>query len=295
MRHRWLFMAALAWTACSSDLVSPTNPGMSEEAVLIGAGDIGVCGSPNTAATARLLDGLPGTVFTAGDLAYPDGTTEQFADCYHPTWGRHKERTRPAPGNHEYFTAGASPYFGYFGFLAGPPGLGYYRYRAGAWQVYSLNSNISDGSQLQWLRREIGSQPSACSVAYFHHPLVSPGPHGVMPPAAPVRDLWFELYEAGADIIVSAHEHFYERFAPQTPDRQLDAQFGIRQFIVGTGGALLTQPVRRMPNSEALISTSYGVLRLTLEPQSYRWEFIAVGGGVADSGTGLCHGKPDRP
>jgi len=295
MRHRWLFMAALAWTACSSDLVSPTNPGMAEEAVLIGAGDIGVCGSPNTAATARLLDGLPGTVFAAGDLAYPDGTAEQFADCYHPTWGRHKERTRPAPGNHEYFTAGASPYFGYFGFLAGPPGLGYYRYRAGAWQVYALNSNIADGSQIQWLRREVASQPSACSVAYFHHPLVSSGPHGVMPPVLPVRDLWFELYEAGVDVIISAHEHFYERFAPQTPDRRLDTQFGIRQFIVGTGGASLTQPVRRMPNSESLISTSYGVLRLTLEPQSYRWEFMAVGGGVADSGTGLCHGKPDRP
>lgn len=294
MRRRWLFTAALAWTACSGELASPTHPGHTDEAVLIGAGDIGVCGSTNTAATARLLDGQPGIVFAAGDLAYPDGTAEQFETCYDPTWGRHKERTRPAPGNHEYYTAGAAPYFGYFGFLAGPPGLGYYRYRSGAWQVYALNSNIADASQIPWLRRELSAQPSTCSVAYFHHPLVSSGPHGLMPPAPPVRDLWFELYEAGADLIISAHEHFYERFAPQTPDRQLDVQYGIRQFVVGTGGAQLTQPVRRMPNSEAIITT-FGVLRLALEPQSYRWEFIAVGGGVVDSGSGLCHGKPVSP
>lgn len=292
MRRPWFLMAALAWAACSGSMTSPTtDSGNTDVAVLIGAGDIGVCGSSGTGGTARLLDDRPGTVIAVGDLAYPNGTVEQFEKCYDPAWGRHKERTRPAPGNHEYYTAGAAPYFSYFGFPAGPPGLGYYRYRSGVWQVYSLNSNVADGLQLQWLKRELAGQPSTCSVAYFHHPLFSSGPHGLLPSMPPLREPWFELYDAGADVIISAHEHFYERFAPQTPDRQLDVQYGIRQFVVGTGGAPLTQPVRRAANSEVIIST-FGVLRLVLEPQSYRWEFISEGGAVLDSGTGQCHGKP---
>ena len=129
-------------------------------------------------------------------------------------------------------------------------------------------------------------------AAYFHHPRFSSGSHGLAPPSDIVRDLWHELYAAGADIVISAHEHFYERFAPQDPDGKLDPEYGIRQFIVGTGGAPLTHPVRRVANSEVTSST-FGVLRLTLDSRSYRWEFIsAEGGGVLDAGTGLCHGKP---
>ena len=249
-------------------------------------------------ATGRLLDTLPGTVIVPGDIAYPDGTAEQFRDCYDPAWGRHKDRTRPAPGNHEYGSPGAAPYFAYFGANAGPPRLGYYMFRTGTWQVFSLNSNTESAdrrAQMEWLNRELdASGASGCSVAYFHHPLFSSGPHGVVPSMPVVADMWSSLYEAGVDVVISAHEHFYERFAPQTPLAVPDAQFGIRQFIVGTGGAPLTQPVRRVANSEAVLST-FGVLRLTLDPQSYRWEFLSSdGGAILDAGMGLCHGKPGK-
>jgi hypothetical protein len=284
----WLVFSML-WTGCSG---SPSAPGTDEVSVLVGAGDIGVCGSGAAAATGRLLDGQPGTVFAAGDLAYNDGTAEQFLTCYDPVWGRQKSRTRPAPGNHEYGSANAAPYFAYFGTNAGPPGLGYYRYASGSWQVFSLNSNLEASSrtaQTQWLRSEIAARSSACSIAYFHHPLFSSGPHGLSEPAPIVRDLWSELYNAGADIVISAHEHFYERFSPQTPEGRADPESGIRQFVVGTGGAPLAPGLRRVPNSEVLLTT-FGLLRLTLERQSYKWEFLsAEGGGVLDSGSGRCH------
>ncbi len=263
--------------------------------MLVGAGDIAVCGAAGAIATGKLLDSQPGTVFVAGDIAYPDGTAEQFRNCYDPAWGRHKDRTRPAPGNHEYGSAAAAPYFAYFGSNAGPAGLGYYRYRQGTWVVFSLNSNtegVERMAQLEWLRRELVGQSSPCAAAYFHHPRFSSGSHGTVPPMAGVSDLWRELYAAGVDVVISAHEHFYERFDPQTPDGVLDLQFGLRQFIVGTGGAPLTQPVRRVANSETVLS-AFGVLRLLLEGQSYRWEFLSAdGGAILDSGQGLCHGRP---
>jgi hypothetical protein len=263
--------------------------------VLIGAADIAVCGAGGAMETGRLLDSQPGTVFIAGDIAYTEGTAEQFRACYDPVWGRHKDRTRPAPGNHEYGSAAAAPYFTYFGSNAGPAGRGYYRYHKGTWLVLSLNSNTEGAdrmAQLEWLRRELADPSSECTVAYFHHPLVSSGPHGTVPPMPVVTDLWRELYAAGADVVISGHEHFYERFAPQNPDGVADPRFGLRQFIVGTGGAPMTQPVRRMPNSEAVLLT-FGLLRLTLDVQSYRWDFLSVdGGAIRDSGTGNCHGKP---
>jgi hypothetical protein len=296
MRRRLVFAALLVWTACSGSPISPIGPTETEPAILVGAGDIGVCGSTGAAATGALLDANPGTVFAAGDLAYPSGTAEQFRDCYDPRWGRQKYRTRPAPGNHEYESPGAAPYFAYFGPNAGLAGLGYYRYRKGTWEVYSLNSNTEGSarsSQLSWLSMELSRQPSTCSVAYFHHPRFSSGMHGLSPPPDVVLDLWSQLYAAGTDVIISAHEHFYERFAPQSPDGRLNADFGIRQFVVGTGGAPLTQPVRRVANSEITHST-FGVLRLTLDIGSYRWEFLAAeGGGVLDAGSGACHSRPE--
>jgi 3',5'-cyclic AMP phosphodiesterase CpdA len=300
MRRRLLFLGALLCAYCAAtNQQSPTSPDApalppraDEITTLVGAGDVGVCGSDAPLATGRLLDRLSGTIFAAGDLAYEDGTAEQFQKCYEPAWGRHKGRTRPAPGNHDYNSPGAAPYFAYFGASAGPPSLGYYSYTSGNWQIYSLNSNIG-GSQgaaeLQWLRSEIASQPSVCSLAYFHHPRFSSGPHGQMATIPIVRDLWFELYNSGVDIAISGHEHFYERFAPQTAEAVADPDYGIRQFVVGTGGAPLMPALRRVANSEVLL-TSYGILRLTLEPQSYKWEFLSAdGGAVLDSGTGTCH------
>ncbi len=291
----YLVVAAIALTSCGADLTSPPGPISDEGGVLVGAGDIAVCGAGGSMATGRLLDNLPGIIIIPGDIAYPDGTAEQFQQCYEPAWGRHKNRTRPVPGNHEYGSPGAAPFFAYFGDNAGPPGLGYYRFRSGSWQIFALNSNADLGMrnmQAVWLRNEMAAQPSQCAVAYFHHPRFSSGSHGTVPPPPVVPELWRDLHAAGVDVIISAHEHFYERFAPQTPDGSPDEQFGIRQFIVGTGGAPLTQSVRRVANSEIVIS-AFGVLRLTLEAQSYRWEFISAdAGAVLDSGSGRCHGKP---
>ena len=287
---------AAAGLACGSDLKSPSAPGPNSVAVLVGAGDIAVCGAGGSIETGKLLDNEPGTVFVAGDIAYPDGTAEQFRTCYEPAWGRHKERTRPTPGNHEYGSSGAAPYFAYFGANAGPARLGYYMYRKDTWQVFALNSNTEAAdrrAQLEWLGRELSAPGSStCTVAYFHHPLVSSGHHGVVPAPPVVGEFWRALYGAGVDVVISAHEHFYERFAPQTPDGAPDPQHGIRQFIVGTGGAELTQPLRRVANSEAVLS-AFGVLKLTLDSQSYRWAFLsAPDGAILDAGTGQCHGRP---
>lgn len=296
MRPRWLLAAAMIWTSCSGEFVSPIGPGSDDEPVLIGAGDVAECGSPDARMTGRLLERQAGTVIALGDLAYSSGTAEQFRDCYHPAWGSLMNRTRPAPGNHEYDSPAAAPYFSYFGANAGPRGLGYYWYRKGDWTVYSLNSNV-DGqlrkAQLDWLAADLDAQKSGCSAAYFHHPFVSSGIYGLSAPPPAVTDIWAALYRAGVDVVITAHEHFYERLAPVDDGGRLDTVYGIRQFIVGTGGAALRQPVRRLAISETALST-HGVLRLTLEPASYRWEFLSAREeAVLDSGTALCHERPN--
>lgn len=265
----------------------PTIPPPVTSEVFVGAGDIAVCGSAGTEATARLLDGIGGTVFTAGDNAYLQGTAQQFRDCYDPTWGRQKFRTRPTPGNHEYVSPGAAPYYEYFGSLAGPSGVGYYSFDVGAWHAISLNSNVAVSqfsAQGEWLRADLAASQSKCSIAIWHHPLFTSGPEGAHPE---MREFWRMLYSAGVDIIVNGHDHLYERFAPQDPDGFPDPVRGTRQFTVGTGGAPLYDLVRIAANSEVRIKT-FGVLKLTLSAEAYQWEFIAVS-GAGDFGTGSCH------
>jgi len=255
--------------------------------VFVGAGDIGWCGSPGTPATGKLLDSIGGTVFAAGDNAYMTGTAQEYRDCYDPYWGRHRGRTRPTPGNHEYEGGGPTPYFNYFGANAGPAGLGYYSFPIGSWHAISLNSNIdvSQGSaQGQWLRQDLAAAQNKCTIAYWHHPLFSSGQNGDNPH---MRDSWRQLYAAGVDVVVVGHDHLYERFAPQDPDGRPDRARGIRQFIAGTGGALLYSFVTTKPNSEVRIS-AFGVLKLTLQPESYQWEFVPVS-GQNDFGTDSCH------
>ena len=258
--------------------------------MLVGAGDIAGCSSAGDEATAALLDTLPGTVFTAGDNAYPDGTATNFASCYGPSWGRHKARTRPSPGNHEYHTSGASGYYNYFGAAAGDSGKGYYSYDLGDWHIISLNSNISmtaGSPQEQWLRADLAAHTKTCTLAYWHHPRFSSGSHGSS--NAP-RPLWEALYDFDADVIISGHDHNYQRFAPQTPAGVADPARGIRQFLVGTGGISHYHFPTPIANTEASNTDTWGVLKLTLYAQSYTWEFVPVAGMTyTDSGSGDCH------
>src|SRR6266705_2307526 len=203
----------------AADLAAGTGP-----VTLVGAGNIAVCGQPGAAATALLLDSIPGTVFGAGDNAYDKGTLTQYNTCYGVTWGRQKARTQPALGDLDYKTANASGYFGYFGAAAGDPKQGYYRY------------DSKDN------------------------------------PNANIRPLWDVLYAAGVDVVVNAHYGFYERFAPQTPAGVADPAGGIREFVVGTGGALVTGFGTVRANSQVRNSGTFGVLNLTLGDGSYSWQ-----------------------
>ena len=274
----------------SCGLPPPPPPPPPGAAVLVGAGDIAGCSSSGDEATAALLDSIPGTVFTAGDNAYDDGTATNFATCYEPSWGRHKARTRPSPGNHDYHTSGASGYYNYYGAAAGDSGVGYYSYDLGDWHIISLNSNVSMSAgspQEQWLRADLAANTKTCTLAYWHHPRFSSGTHGSSTKSQPV---WQALYDYNADLIISGHDHNYQRFAPQTPDGVADPARGIRQFLVGTGGIshyVFSTPIA---NTEAYNTDTWGVLKLTLYAASYTWEFVPVAGMTyPHSGSGVCH------
>jgi hypothetical protein len=259
--------------------------------VALAAGDIVRCTLTNAEKTAKIIDTIPNaTVMALGDNAYENGTLTEFTTCYEPTWGRHKARTRPATGNHEYNTPGATGYYQYFGAAAGDPSKGYYSYDLGAWHVVVLNSSISavTGSpQEQWLRQDLAAHPAQCTLAYWHHPRFNSGEVGNN---IKMQPLWQALYDYGADVILSAHEHLYERFAPQTPTGTSDPVKGIRQFTIGTGGAGNTNAWGTIqPNSEVRYLSDFGVLKLTLYQNSYAWKFITVSKVFEESGSGTCH------
>jgi hypothetical protein len=270
--------------------------------VLVGAGDIAGCKAIDGAkATAKLLEQIPGTVFAAGDLAYERGSAEEFQNCYGTTWGRFKDRTRPALGNHEYGEPTASAYFQYWGSQAGPSGKGYYSFDLGLWHIVVLNTNCgaqglggcaTSSPQEAWLRRDLSEHPNACILAYGHHALFSSGvfkSHAIHPE---LKQLWQDLYAAHADLMLAGHEHSYERFAPQDPDGRADPDHGIREIVVGTGGRSHDMLGFAIPNSEVRNTDTYGVLKLTLAPQGYTWEFIPEEGKTfRDSGVGVCHNQ----
>ena len=266
------------------------------------AGDIARCayrdpaysGAADTAATvaAGLAQDPEAVVLALGDLTYPNGAMKEFTDCYAPTWGRFKDRTLPAPGNHEYYTPGAKPYFDWWGARAG---RGYYSFELGTWHIISLDSNLAPAqhaAQLDWLRADLAAHPARCTLAYWHHPLYSSGGHGSIPK---MRDAWQLLYAAGAELVLSGHDHDYERFAPQDADGRLDATHGIRQFVVGTGGAYPTPFLLTVPHSEVRDSNRTGVLRLRLYTGGYGWEFVestrvsSFGIAPPDHGSAACH------
>jgi hypothetical protein len=268
--------------------------------VLIAAGDIASCASSGDEATAQLVAAslagpVPVTVATLGDTVYERGSAEQFAACYDPVWGQFKDRTRPAAGDRDYLTAGAAAYFDYFGAAAGVIGQGYYSYELGAWHVVVLNSicwqvmGCGPGSpQAEWLAADLRAHPALCTLAYWHTPRYSSGVHANF---AQAQTFWDLLYAAGAEVVLNAHDHHYERFAPQNPQGQVDPQRGLREFIAGTGGrAHYPLPGAPQPNSEVRNADTYGVLKLTLHVGSYDWAFLPVAGQTfTDSGSGTCH------
>jgi hypothetical protein len=270
--------------------------------ILVGAGDIGYNGTDGAQQTGKLISNIGGQIFTAGDNAYFNATAEEFRRNYDPFWGGLDKlaRTRPVPGNHEYDPpADPNNYYDYFGGNAGPRGRGYYSYPVGDWHVIALNSALrSEGgfvngsTQIEWLKQDLAQyRNSACTLAIWHHPLFSSGENGNQ---AFTRDAWTWLYQAGAEIVVNGHDHSYEVFAPQTPDGIADGTYGIREFVVGTGGARSYSFITNQPNSQKKVTPVYGVLKLTLSTGSYRWEFItAPSGAVADSGGPFpCHAPP---
>ena len=275
--------------------INATTPSPSVEAVLIGAGDISRCDLDSDEDTATIIDGYPGaTVFTTGDNVYPDGTAQQYSDCYDPTWGRHKSRTKPTPGNHDYHVVGAADYFTYFGSAAATAGEGWYSYDLGSWHFLALNSNCSEvggcgptSPQGQWLASDLAANTgSSCTLAYMHHPRFSSGSHGS---SIALEPMWDILYQYGVDVVVAGHDHVYERFSLQAPDGSSDPTNGIRQFTVGTGGSELTALGSSAPNSEVGIDDAHGVLKLDLSNGSYAWEFVSVAGSTAsDSGSDAC-------
>jgi hypothetical protein len=320
----WCFVAAgvlvLTAAACRSSTPTPSAPtqvavAVSEPAVtppapaptptptpppvpavpnppvnMIAVGDIGMCGYREVAETAKLVSGMPGTIAMLGDIAYDNGTERNFRECFDPWWGPFKNRTRPVPGNHEYVRTNptAAPYFAYFGANAGTPGVGYYSYAAGDWLVIALNSvvEIGEGSaQLAWLRNTLASSaPTRCTLAYSHHARYSSGRNDDSPW---MQAAWRVLDAAGVDLVLAGHDHSYERFAPMDGDGRAQRE-GMRQFVVGTGGAYLYDFPRIKPNSEvrALV---HGVLKLSLASDSYSWEFVPIAGkSFRDAGTGQC-------
>ncbi len=285
-----------AFLIAATLLVGPA-PVAAADPVLVGAGDIAGCGDEKDAETANLLDDIPGTVVTFGDNAYEDGTAAQFRDCYGPTWGRHKARTRPSAGNHEYHTSGATGYYGYFGAAAGPAGKGWYSYDRGRWHMVVLNSNCGDvgcgsnSAQVKWLRADLAANAGDHVIAYWHHPRFSSGEHGN---DTSVQAFWDALYAAGAEIVLNGHDHNYERFAPQNPGGRADAAHGIRQFVVGTGGRHLRAKGSTEDNSQ-VFAEAFGVLKLTLHANSYDWRFVPIAGeSFTDAGTGTPHGPASK-
>ena len=261
--------------------------------VITAAGDIGHQGEPDAPQrrTARLVLSIePTAALTLGDNQYPDGELADFMASYDPTWGRFKNITRPVPGNHDYHTAGADGYFDYFGQRAHRSNGGYYSFDLGAWHLVAVNSgpgSISN-AQLDWIRDDLLRSDAMCELAYWHHPRWSSGTnHGSDEDMAA---LWQALYGQGVDVVLNGHEHNYERFAPLSPSGDREPRTGIREFVVGTGGAGSYPFGDPIPGSQRRITDVFGVLRMTLQNDGYTWAFVRANGRVSDNGHHGCHG-----
>lgn len=286
-------------------IIEPPPPGSAP--ILVGAGDIGTCGSPGASLTGKILDALfpkgggpsIGYVITLGDNAYDHGNKEDYTNCYDGHWGRHKAWTKPSTGNHDYHLKGVPAYFyEYFDNKFGSLETGaYYSYDVGTWHVVVLDNygpiGLSRGSaQLAWLRTDLAANAGKkCTLAYFHRGRFASGHHGSSEADDGPGNAWKVFQEFKLDVVLSGHDHIYERFAPMTWDGALDTTNGVRQFIVGTGGGNLNKEFDNpAPNSEVRYKDGWGVIKLTLHPDRYDYEFISEPGKTfTDKGTEMCH------
>lgn len=283
--RRFLILALAAFAAAATSVAAQLPDGIT----VLAAGDIAECPPNGATLTARLLDQFAGPVLAVGDLVYPYGELKGFHKCYGPTWGRHRGQTYPVPGNHEYVKDAAKGYFEYWKERAMPAGKSYYSFDLGAWHVVALDSNLiadANADQERWLRTDLAESKSRCVLGFWHHTTFSSGWHGQTPETLP---LFRAMYDAGATILITGHDHHYERFAPQNPDGKADNGRGIRVFVAGTGGAKLHNIAFRKPNSETYSADIWGILKLTLRPDSYDWEFMpAAQTEFRDAGHGTC-------
>jgi hypothetical protein len=318
LRFRLIAALPILVIGCTAQQRTPPPPAdapasevaMSGAVVMVGAGDIAVCGTSGDEATAALVEGIlkedsianvQTAVVTMGDNAYPsgpEGPAYIFERCFTPSWGskRIMNAIHPSPGNHDFENRRGAGYFSYFGNRAGPPGRGYYSYDFGDWHVVSLNSElemdrasfVKASEQENWLRQDLKDHSKLCTLAYFHEPLFSSGDfHG---PSHEVQVLWTILFDAGVDVVLNGHEHHYERFLPQTPAGVPDSVNGIEEIITGTGGGDLRGVTELpAPNSAAAVHGYFGVLKLTLGAKEYRHAFLDTDGRVWDRGGRKCH------
>lgn len=256
-------------------------------------GGKGTADACHMAATADLAASVnPDAVLLLGDNQYENGALSAYEQAFDPTWGRFKAITYPVPGNHEY-NSGAAGYYAYFGDRAGDPAKGYYSFDLGAWHLVALNANCkavggceTGSAQERWLRDDLAAHPAACTLAFWHQPRFSSGVHNNGPA---LSDLWNDLDAAGAELVLSGHDHHFERFGPQDGNAQKEAQ-GVRQLVIGTGGKSLYPTLIPRQNSEVRHAGTYGVLKLELSPTAYTWTFVPeAGSAFSDSGTEACH------
>jgi hypothetical protein len=304
-----LVLALLVLCACKKEEVKPTpeaaalaprHDALDVDAgpvTIAAAGDISEAEVGHQVDTANLVaDGGYDAVLLLGDDQYPAGRIEDYRKYFDPTWGRFLDRMHPSPGNHEYVTPNGAGYFEYFGARAGEPGKGYYSYDLGAWHLIALNTNNAcravpcdaQSEQVKWLRADLEAHKNRCTLAYFHHPRFCSGAHhGNFSGAS---GIWDVLYEYDVDVVLNGHEHIYERFDPQDPSGRPDEKRGIRELVIGTGGAENYPMGTTQPNSAMRYSGAFGILKMTLKPGSYDWEFVSVKPGeLTDKGTGACH------
>jgi len=268
--------------------------------VLVGAGEIATCNSNNDELTAKRIDAVDGTVFTLGNNAWSRGTLDEFEECYEPTWGRHRDRTRAVAGERDFLTPRAAGLFAYFDGTTAVPPPGWYSYDTGGWHVTVLNSALpitKQSPQLEWFRNDLAANPAECTIAMWSHPRFSSG--RAAPGFAKTAPFFDVAYAAGVDVVLNAREAWYERFSPMDPTGTADPS-GIRQFVVGTGGIALQGPepgTPVQPASEVRSAESRGVLELRLEDGAYEWRFLPVAGEpLSDVGRGRCHtGGRDLP